>query len=44
VRLLYVAMTRATRELVLLAHGRSAVVERVREALAAVARQFSVPV
>ncbi len=42
VRLLYVAMTRATRELVLSAHGTSAVVERVREALAAVARQFSV--
>ncbi len=41
VRLLYVAMTRATRELVLSAHGRSAVVERVREALAAVAQQFS---
>ncbi len=33
-RLLYVAMTRATRELVLSAHGRSAVVERVSEALA----------
>ena len=42
VRLLYVAMTRATRELVLSAHGPSALVERVREALAAVARQFSV--
>jgi len=41
VRLLYVAMTRATRELVLSAHGRSAVVDRVRDALAAVARQFS---
>lgn len=41
VRLLYVAMTRATRELVLSAHGRSAVVDRVRQALAAVARQFS---
>ena len=41
VRLLYVAMTRATRELVLSAHGRSVVVDRVRDALAAVARQFS---
>ena len=41
VRLLYVAMTRATRELVLSAHGRSTVVDRVRDALAAVARQFS---
>lgn len=41
VRLLYVAMTRATRELVLSAHGRSAVVDRVHDALAAVARQFS---
>ena len=41
VRLLYVAMTRATRQLVLSAHGPSALVERVREALAAVARQFS---
>ena len=29
-RLLYVAMTRATHDLVLSAHGRSAVVERVR--------------
>ena len=33
VRLLYVAMTRATRELVLSAHGRSAVVDRVHDAL-----------
>ncbi len=41
VRLLYVAMTRATRELVLSAHGPSAVVQRVRQALAAVAQQFS---
>lgn len=40
VRLLYVAMTRATRELVLSAHGRSAVVERVQRALGAVAQQF----
>ena len=41
VRLLYVAMTRATRELVLSAHGPSPLVQRVRDALAAVARQFS---
>lgn len=41
VRLLYVAMTRATSALVLSAHGTSAVVERVREALAAVARQLA---
>ena len=40
-RLLYVAMTRATRELVLSTHGRSPVVELVRDALAAVVRQFS---
>ncbi len=33
-RLLYVAMTRATHELVLSAHGPSAIVERVRAALA----------
>jgi hypothetical protein len=33
VRLLYVAMTRSTGRLVLSAHGRSAVVERVRQAL-----------
>lgn len=38
VRLLYVAMTRATHELVLSAHGPSPLVQRVREALAAVAR------
>lgn len=38
VRLLYVAMTRSTHELVLSAHGPSALVQRVREALAAVAR------
>lgn len=37
-RLLYVAMTRATHELVLSAHGGSPVVERVREGVAAVAR------
>ena len=41
VRLLYVAMTRATRELVLSAHGTSPVVQRVKTALAAVAQQFS---
>ncbi len=41
VRLLYVAMTRATRELVLSAHGGSPVVQRVKAALAAVAQQFS---
>lgn len=43
VRLLYVAMTRATSALVLSAHGTSALVERVREALAVVARQFAAP-
>ena len=41
VRLLYVAMTRATHELVLSAHGPGAVVDRVREALVTVARQFA---
>jgi superfamily I DNA/RNA helicase len=40
-RLLYVAMTRATRELVLSTQGRSPVVERVRQALQAVAAQFA---
>ncbi len=40
-RLLYVAMTRATRELVLSACGESAVVTRVREALAQVAQRFA---
>lgn len=40
-RLLYVAMTRATHDLVLSAHGRSAVVERVRVALDEVARRFA---
>jgi superfamily I DNA/RNA helicase len=40
-RLLYVAMTRATHELVLSASGRSTLVERVRQALAGVAQQFS---
>jgi hypothetical protein len=44
VRLLYVAMTRATRDLVLSAHGPSPLVERVRDALAAVAQQFSAAV
>jgi len=43
VRLLYVAMTRATSALVLSAHGESAVVERVQESLAVVARQFAAP-
>ena len=43
VRLLYVAMTRATQALVLSAHGRSLVVDRVRHSLAAVARQFAGP-
>lgn len=37
-RLLYVAMTRATHELVLSAHGGPPVVERVREGVIAVAR------
>jgi hypothetical protein len=41
VRLLYVAMTRATRELVLSASGESAVVRQVRAALTAVAQRFS---
>ncbi|MFO1269435.1 MAG: 3'-5' exonuclease, partial [Rubrivivax sp.] len=40
-RLLYVAMTRATHELVLSAHGESAAVARVREALLDVARRFA---
>lgn len=40
-RLLYVAMTRATHELVLSAQGSSPVVERVRQALAEVARRFA---
>ena len=42
-RLLYVGMTRATAELVLSAHGDSSVVRQVRQALAAVTRQFSAP-
>ncbi len=41
VRLLYVGMTRATHQLVLSAHGRSPIVERVRNALAEVARSFA---
>jgi len=40
-RLLYVAMTRATRELVLSAHGQSVVVERVRDALDEVGQRFA---
>jgi hypothetical protein len=39
-RLLYVAMTRATHELVLAAHGPSAIVARVKASLADVARRF----
>jgi len=42
VRLLYVAMTRATHALVLSAHGESAIVSRVQSALAQVGRQFGV--
>ena len=41
VRLLYVAMTRSTRELVLAAHGGSPIVERVRKSLAAVSAGFA---
>jgi Nuclease-related domain/AAA domain/UvrD-like helicase C-terminal domain len=41
VQLLYVAMTRATHVLVLSGHGRSPIVERARESLAAVAREFA---
>ena len=40
-RLIYVAMTRATRELVLSTHGPSPIVERVRASLTAVAREFA---
>lgn len=40
-RLLYVGMTRATHELVLSAHGRSELVERVRAALREVAQGFA---
>ena len=40
IRLLYVAMTRATRELVLSASGRSAVVDRITDTLVAVEKRF----
>jgi hypothetical protein len=40
-RLLYVAMTRATQTLVLSAHGRSPMVERVQASLDSVAQRFS---
>jgi hypothetical protein len=40
-RLLYVAMTRATGQLVLSAHGTSAVVQRVQTGLTAVGQQFA---
>jgi len=40
-RLLYVAMTRATQDLVLSAHGSSPIVERVRVSMAHVARSFA---
>jgi len=40
-RLLYVAMTRATHELVLSTHGTSPIVERVRASLGEVARGFA---
>ena len=40
-RLLYVGMTRATRQLVLSAHGESAVVARVRASLQVVAQRFA---
>jgi superfamily I DNA/RNA helicase len=39
-RLLYVGMTRATHELVFSTHGRSAMVEKVRESIGVVAHQF----
>ncbi len=39
-RLLYVGMTRATHELVLSTHGRSTMVDKVRESLAVVNTQF----
>jgi hypothetical protein len=41
VRLLYVGMTRATHELVFSAHGRSAMVDKVRESIGVVRAQFS---
>ncbi len=40
-RLLYVAMTRATQQLLLSAHGDSAVVQRVQQALQAVGQRFA---
>jgi len=40
-RLLYVAMTRATQQLVLAAHGESVLVQRVQQALQAVAQRFA---
>lgn len=40
-RLVYVGMTRATEQLVMTAHADSAVVARVREAIASVARSFA---
>ena len=40
-RLLYVAMTRATQELLLSTHGESSVVQRVREARSQVAARFA---
>lgn len=42
VRLLYVAMTRATHELVLSTHGRSPVVDKVRQAVGEVTARFAV--
>jgi hypothetical protein len=41
VRLLYVAMTRSTRELTLSAHGRSPIVDRVRSSLSAITAGFA---
>jgi ATP-dependent exoDNAse (exonuclease V) beta subunit len=40
-RLLYVAMTRATQDLVLSAHGSSPIVARVKSSLDDVARRFA---
>ena len=40
-RLLYVAMTRATQQLLLSAHRDSALVQQIRQALQAVAVQFA---
>lgn len=40
-RLLYVAMTRATQDLVLSAHGSSPIMSRVKNSLGEVARQFA---